>query len=76
MGKIIHRIKRFALLIQIISFNFAGNIRKYIADRGFASRRPIIRLHTGDGLLLVKTITGVRNFDLLKWAYSISLRKK
>jgi len=27
MGKIIHRIKPFALLIQIISFNFAGNIR-------------------------------------------------
>jgi hypothetical protein len=26
MGKIIHRINRFALLIQIISFNFAGNI--------------------------------------------------
>jgi len=46
MGKIIHRIKGFALLIQIISFNFAGNI------------------------LIIE------NLDLLKWVYSISLRKK
>lgn len=75
MGKIIHRIKPFALLIQIISFNFADNIRK---SKRAQARRPKAhhKTHTGDGLLLVETITGVQNLDLLKWAYSISLRKR